>query len=155
MKASSTFQKLKNYIEENIVKSVNEKKKLNVYKYIIPRDDFRDIMYWIIDAIKLYQPNPDIHRESFSYEYYYDVHPEEYPAFKEKVIRYVKEKSPIENVMLPLVEDFDYKRWSGRFSRLENMDEIMINEVVYNFGFEGFGRIYASSCYFYRTEQIK
>jgi hypothetical protein len=56
---------------------------------------------------------------------------------------------------VPLVEDFDYKRWSGRFRNLENMDEAIINEIVYNFGFEGFGRIYASSCYFYRTEPIK
>ena len=40
------FQKLKDYIKENTVKSVNEKKKqLYVYKYIIPKDDFRDIMF--------------------------------------------------------------------------------------------------------------
>lgn len=154
MEASSTFQKLKDYIEENIVTSINEKKQLNVYKYIIPRDDFRDIIYWIIDGIKLYQPNPDTFQRS-DYKYYYDVYPEQYPAFREKVMRYVKNKSPIENVMLPLVEDFDYKRWSGRYRNLENMDELMINEVVYKLGFEGFGRIYASSCYFYRTEPIK
>jgi hypothetical protein len=41
------------------------------------------------------------------------------------------------------------------FRNLENMDELIINEIVYNFGFEGFGRIYDSSCYFYRTEPIK
>lgn len=44
MQASSTFQKLKAYIEENTVKSTNEKKQLYVYKFIIPRDDFRDIV---------------------------------------------------------------------------------------------------------------
>jgi len=44
MEESSTLQKLKDYIEKNIVTSVNEKKQLNVYKYIIPNDDFRDIV---------------------------------------------------------------------------------------------------------------
>ena len=102
MEASPTFQKLKNYIKHNTVETINEKKQLNVHKFIIPKDDFRDIIYWIIDAIKLYQPNPDIHRERLGYRYYYDVYSDEYPAFKEKVIRYVKNKSPIENVMLPL-----------------------------------------------------
>ena len=94
-------KKLKDYIEENIVTSINEKKQLNVSKFVIPRDDFRDIMYWIIDGIKLYQPNPDTFQRS-DYKYYYEVYPEQYPAFREKVIRYVKNKSPIENVMLPL-----------------------------------------------------
>jgi hypothetical protein len=112
------------------------------------------IVYWIIDAIKLYQPNPETF-QCLDYRYYYDVYPEQYPAFREKVMRYVKNKSPIENVMLSLVEDFDYKRWSGRFRNLENMDELIINEIVYNFDFEGFGRIYAGPCYFYRTEPIK
>jgi hypothetical protein len=44
MEESSTFQELKAYIEENIVTSVNEKKQLNVHKFIIPKDDFRDIV---------------------------------------------------------------------------------------------------------------
>ena len=154
MEASPTFQKLKNYIKHNTVETINKKKQLYVYKYIIPNDDFRDIIYWIIHAIKLYQPNPDTFQR-VDYKYYYEVYPEQYPAFREKVISYVKNKSPSENVMLPLVEDFDYKRWSGRFRNLENMDELIINEIVYNFGFEGFGRIYDSSCYFYRTEPIK
>ncbi len=59
------------------------------------------IVYWIIDAIKLYQPNPD-EFQYLNYRYYYEVYPEQYPAFREKVMRYVKNKSPIENVMLPL-----------------------------------------------------
>lgn len=54
-------------------------------------------MYWI----KLYQPNPDTFQCS-DYKYYYEVYPEQYPAYKDKVIRYVKNRSPIENVMLPL-----------------------------------------------------
>jgi hypothetical protein len=54
-----------------------------------------------------------------------------------------------------LVEDFDYKRWSCRFLRLENMDELIFNDIVQKFDFEGFGRIYDGPCYFYRTEPIK
>lgn len=93
---------MKAYIEKNTVTSVNEKKQLNISKFVIPRDDFRDIMYWIIHAIKEYQPNPYIYRKRLGYRYYYDVYSEQYPAYREKVIRYVKNKSPIENVMLPL-----------------------------------------------------
>ena len=88
---------MKAYIEKNTVTSVNEKKQLNISKFVIPRDDFRDIMYWI----KEYQPNPDTFQRS-DYKYYYEVYPEQYPAYKDKVIRYVKNRSPIENVMLPL-----------------------------------------------------
>ena len=35
------------------------------------------------------------------------------------------------------------------------MDELIFNDIVQKFDFEGFGRIYDGPCYFYRTEPIK
>jgi hypothetical protein len=144
---------LKAYIEANITKTENLNKRLNVYKFEVPRDDFRDVIYMICDAIKLLQPNPEIYGE-YHMPLYYQAHPEEYPEYKKKIINYVTKNLSKDNVMLPILEDFDYKRWSGRWNNVNNLDDLMFNDVTYKLGFNGYSRNYNGQWYFYRTEPM-
>ena len=144
----------KMFINKNTIKTKNLKKSLNVYTFDVPRDDFNDVLYMIIDAIKLFQPNPEIYGRS-DMPMYYREHPERYPEYKQNIISYVKFHLSEDNVMLPILENFDYVRWSGRYRQLENLADIMINDIVNKLGFDGLGRKYGGEVYFYRTESMK
>ena len=165
----SELEKFKEYIESKIIKEENIKKSLYVYKFIIPNDDFRDVLYMIINGIHLYQPNPHQHNphqpdphqhnpqqynpQQYN-QMYYDIYPSQYPAYRDKIINYVSRNISKDNVMLPILQIFDYKRWSGRWSNVETLDSLMFDDVANKLGFDGIGRIYGSSCYFYRTESM-
>jgi hypothetical protein len=147
------LEKFKEYIESKIIKEENLKKSLYVYKFIIPNDDFRDIIYMIINGIHLYQPNPQKHGK-YELDLYYNIYPSQYPAYRDIIIDYVSKNISKDNVMLPILQIFDYKRWSGRWSNIETFDSLMFDDVANKLGFDGIGRIYGSSCYFYRTESM-
>ena len=147
------MEECKAYIEANITKTENLNKKLNVYKFEVPRDDFRDVIYMIIDAIKLLQPNPNVYGK-YNMPLYYVTHSEKYPEYKKKIINYVTSNLSKDNVMLQILEDFDYKRWSGISNNVENFDELMFNDITYKLGFDGYGRNYNGQWYFYKTEPM-
>jgi hypothetical protein len=148
------MEEFKIYINTNTTKTENLNKMLYVYKFIVPRDDFRDVIYMIIDAIKSLQPNPNIYGE-YNMPLYYSEHPDEYPEYKKKIIKYITNNLSKDNVMLPILEDFDYKQWSGRWTNIENFDTLMFDDITNKLGFDGYGRIYSGLWYFYRTEPMK
>jgi hypothetical protein len=144
---------LKAYIEVNITKTENLNKRLNFYRFEVPRYDFRDVIHTICDAITLLQPNPKIYGE-YHMPKYYDAHPEEYLEYKKKIINYVTKNLSKDNVMLPIIEDFDYKRWSGRWNNVKNLDELMFSDITEKLGFDGYSKKYNGPWYFYRIEPI-
>ena len=142
------------YINTNTIKTENLKKRLYVYKFIVPRDDFNDVLYMIIDAIKLFQPNPEIYGD-YNAPPYFTTYPEQYPAYKQRIINYVKQNLSKDNVMLPILEIFDYKRWSCRTRNLENLDDFIGNDIINKLGYDGLGRRYGAEKYFYKTEPMR
>jgi hypothetical protein len=142
------------YINKNTIKTVNLKKNLNVYTFYVPRYDFNDVLYMIIDAIKLFQPNPEIYG-NYDAPPYFTTYPAQYPVYKQRIINYVKQNLSNDNVMLPILEIFDYKRWSCRTRNLENLDDLIGYDIINKLGFDGLGRRYGDERYFYRTEPMR
>ena len=88
----------------------------------------------IASAIEKLQPPPQYVFDEIEFE----KNPEAYPPFRGKVIVKIKAELSPENQLLPILEEFNFQRWSGMFRNLDRHIDSMVQHVAELLEFDGF-----------------
>lgn len=95
--------------------------------------ELRALVHCIADTIEILQPRPQDVFDKIEFE----KNPATYPPYRRKVIDQIKAVLP-ENQLLPILEEFDFRRWSGKFSNLDPLIIDIVWHIAELLGFDGF-----------------
>jgi hypothetical protein len=96
--------------------------------------ELRALVHCIADTIEILLPRP---QDDF-YNIEFEKNPATYPPYRRKVIDHIKAVLPSDNQLLPILEEFNFRSWSGMFRNLDPSIESMVLHIADLLGFDGF-----------------